>query len=1200
MNAHSKHSAQASISLYSMRGKSWSYYQKHVANLIDFDIDSTHQPSRSTADVQRLDLTDCNLYGVSPSDPGPMVLCNQCNHIMAPEGIMRHVKRIHGSKIVPAPSSKLRIPSKGSSTIGIILPTTGSQTINRLTNNSLSTPQATDSALSTEFSNRLNVSKMAPPTPINSSTEITNAANNSSSSNSNSPISLSKLSTTTSTTSGSGSGNKRNRKVLPVKDREYDPEKHCGVRIGNMKPCTRSLTCKTHQISLRRNVDGRSKPFDQLLADHKNNAKETHKLLTSKQTTYAAGDNGNQLLESIGDSNSSSSFDMERRSFSSNSNQSTLGNYNSDHSTAFSTSSQHLNGTHSLPSVLSSVSASTASPSGSTTTAQNATASTVSASTTPNFTYSDVITQHRKLSNAISFTPSPDDRSNNGSQIGDLYTSSTLSAMQSATSNASNSHLTSTVGGLTSSASLAASLGDYTMQMNELINDDNGDGLDMTFWENFDNFNYEADLLNNSNSSQSYSQTQNKSSTKRSHDGSNAERKRKRTNDSKTNSNHSKSAKDTTATTKGTSAASPLPNDVSQTLLKPNSSQNKKATNSFGSNILIGAPRSDIICIDDDEDDATNNNNVLRNSDATTNRNSDKENGTIYPVTPTKELNNDTSVKHHASRSHHRSDSERLNGTQSPPVAEKPLTAMTLSNDPVVNLTDLVNVTKILSEADHRNVSTQNASVPVQPNDANDINDNSKHQANQNLISSVPIGENESFLLDMVYKCLRGKGVRMINSNYSNSNSNSNSNNNRSSSNESSRIREKENSIENHWSDDDIPTVPVTAANNPILPSSPRFSSSKCANVPRAIASNHFNMARGRGVVHVKHSVDSTKKIQQQIFHRIQTQQHNGTFTANNMIALRNNGSIMVNRANIIGCPSFGTITNAINTGGVNNVNSPVKTTVASVVAAPNVTLNNTNSTTIVTNNVNTNTTTNTSTSPNTVVGPAATATAAKVAFKKPVHFVNSIATSTNGQIVLLPSGAATMTTAAGNQRYAILRRPNIQNIQLIARPTIDPTNSYSVMPVIHRVRTRTLKPNLPKLLETDRLLESLKSIIRPQKINNRNYDTTKKVLSVYQSLVKAASQPNHHLNTSTSSGKRSKSHSSLSNHKSGSNHNTSSQPMTSSSSSSQKQNGHHGNSNGSIIGITSPSNYISSNNNTNHIDKRTHLRIASNDANHK
>lgn len=112
-------------------------------------------------------------------------------------------------------------------------------------------------------------------------TEIA-AAVNSSSSNSNSPISLSKISTSTSG-SGSGNSSRRNRKVLPVKDREYDPEKHCGVRIGNMKPCTRSLTCKTHQISLRRNVEGRSKPFDQLLADHRNNAKDTHKHSTSKQ-----------------------------------------------------------------------------------------------------------------------------------------------------------------------------------------------------------------------------------------------------------------------------------------------------------------------------------------------------------------------------------------------------------------------------------------------------------------------------------------------------------------------------------------------------------------------------------------------------------------------------------------------------------------------------------------------------------------------------------------------------------------------------------------------------------------------------------------------------------------------------------------------------------------------------------------------------
>ncbi|GBP45838.1 Ataxin-7-like protein 1 [Eumeta japonica] len=52
--------------------------------------------------------------------------------------------------------------------------------------------------------------------------------------------------------------------------REYDPNKHCGVVTAeNPKPCTRSLTCKAHTLSLRRTVEGRSKPFDTLLAEHR-------------------------------------------------------------------------------------------------------------------------------------------------------------------------------------------------------------------------------------------------------------------------------------------------------------------------------------------------------------------------------------------------------------------------------------------------------------------------------------------------------------------------------------------------------------------------------------------------------------------------------------------------------------------------------------------------------------------------------------------------------------------------------------------------------------------------------------------------------------------------------------------------------------------------------------------------------------------
>ncbi|XP_050677570.1 ataxin-7-like protein 1 [Leptidea sinapis] len=55
-----------------------------------------------------------------------------------------------------------------------------------------------------------------------------------------------------------------------LKQREYDPNKHCGVFcVETLQPCTRSLTCKSHALSLRRTVEGRSKSFDTLLAEHR-------------------------------------------------------------------------------------------------------------------------------------------------------------------------------------------------------------------------------------------------------------------------------------------------------------------------------------------------------------------------------------------------------------------------------------------------------------------------------------------------------------------------------------------------------------------------------------------------------------------------------------------------------------------------------------------------------------------------------------------------------------------------------------------------------------------------------------------------------------------------------------------------------------------------------------------------------------------
>ncbi|XP_075794612.1 ataxin-7 isoform X3 [Pelodiscus sinensis] len=68
-----------------------------------------------------------------------------------------------------------------------------------------------------------------------------------------------------------------NRKFLHkrLSEREFDPDIYCGVvDVETKKPCTRSLTCKTHSLTQRRAVQGRRKRFDVLLAEHKSKTRE--------------------------------------------------------------------------------------------------------------------------------------------------------------------------------------------------------------------------------------------------------------------------------------------------------------------------------------------------------------------------------------------------------------------------------------------------------------------------------------------------------------------------------------------------------------------------------------------------------------------------------------------------------------------------------------------------------------------------------------------------------------------------------------------------------------------------------------------------------------------------------------------------------------------------------------------------------------
>lgn len=84
------------------------------------------------------------------------------------------------------------------------------------------------------------------------------------------------------------------------REREYDPNKHCGVWDDDAKRhCTRSLTCKSHSVYLKRKVINRAGPFDQLLAAHKAEKEALLKVPESTDKTDAGSILARRLQPSI-------------------------------------------------------------------------------------------------------------------------------------------------------------------------------------------------------------------------------------------------------------------------------------------------------------------------------------------------------------------------------------------------------------------------------------------------------------------------------------------------------------------------------------------------------------------------------------------------------------------------------------------------------------------------------------------------------------------------------------------------------------------------------------------------------------------------------------------------------------------------------------------------------------------------------------
>ncbi|XP_021920557.1 ataxin-7-like protein 1 isoform X3 [Zootermopsis nevadensis] len=320
--------AATSDSLTRFRGQPWSNWTDYLGR--DSPLSDEDDPDKPVPDVMRLPKEDMGLFGLCPeTDTFYAVVCEICEACVKPQGLINHMELWHKADATdalppPEPSEKVSNGKSGTSKGGasnrlnvgsvklrVKRPlTVPCSKLERLTTSleeqttlsdaekgtlpPMDVPQHSSSVSNvppTRPANQVSGSSSSAPlallqpvvalTPLSSPTHMSNASPSTTKSStllmtptSASTPSLPCLAMDMSSSSFSTPSPKKRpkleRKCLPIKEREYDPDKHCGVWNGeNSKPCTRSLTCKSHPLSMRRAVSGRSKHFDKLLADHR-------------------------------------------------------------------------------------------------------------------------------------------------------------------------------------------------------------------------------------------------------------------------------------------------------------------------------------------------------------------------------------------------------------------------------------------------------------------------------------------------------------------------------------------------------------------------------------------------------------------------------------------------------------------------------------------------------------------------------------------------------------------------------------------------------------------------------------------------------------------------------------------------------------------------------------------------------------------
>ncbi|EGI66319.1 Ataxin-7-like protein 2 [Acromyrmex echinatior] len=249
-------------------GQPWSSWIERIGR--DKPLNDEETEVQASNSVTRLSSDDIDLYGFCPErDDFYGVVCEICDAIVKPQALIQHIECRHsGMANFPPPTTPVTKPSiktpfckvsklkrntqPSVPSVSASIPIVGSAKLNH------TTVKRTADQANLSAGSSLPISS-SPRSPLESITVQTTSSNIAGSSNIISASTNSGGSPSKSPgPSSNSSSNQPRRKRLKtdrslLKDREYDPDRHCGVLNEETgKPCTRSLTCKAHTVSLRR------------------------------------------------------------------------------------------------------------------------------------------------------------------------------------------------------------------------------------------------------------------------------------------------------------------------------------------------------------------------------------------------------------------------------------------------------------------------------------------------------------------------------------------------------------------------------------------------------------------------------------------------------------------------------------------------------------------------------------------------------------------------------------------------------------------------------------------------------------------------------------------------------------------------------------------------------------------------------------